>query len=81
MQEKKKKENNVLDQICDAVAKKPEAKTIHLTLEMEYQIERLTSIELGDCLKSEIVQKGVRKALKSLFGRKVKWDSDDFRLE
>jgi hypothetical protein len=82
MQEKKKKENCVLDRICDAVAKKPDAKTIHLTLEMENQIGRLSSIELGDCLRSAIVQKGVRGAIgEKLFGRKVIWGSSDFRIE
>jgi hypothetical protein len=75
----------VLERILDALREfrrvhQREPMVLHLTPEDESKIARLGWNELGTVLEL-VLRDGPRKALPTLYGLKVMWDSKQFSLE
>ena len=75
----------VLERILDAIREfrkshQKEPTILHLTGEDECKIAKLGWNELGTILES-VLRNGVREAIPTLYGLKVRWDSKQFSLE
>ena len=76
---------SILERILDAQREfrkshHSEPKTIHLTLEDEAKLGRLGWNELGTVLEA-VLRHGPRKALPTLYGMQVVYDSPQFSIE
>jgi len=57
------------------------AEAVHLTPEIRKKIESLTNDDIGE-IASAIFEKGIEKALPTIFGLKIlSWDSDSIKVE